>query len=316
LKRFLEAESKEWLLFVVFINDLLEAVDLPINLYADDSKIMCELRKNRAAEDAQADIDRVVEWCDRWMMKLNIDKCKVMHIGFRNPRTLYYMKDVASGQVHALQKTDVERDLGVYVCSDLKSRGQVNHAVSKANSMLGMLRRTFTYRGVGMWKRLYTTYVRPHLEFAVPVWRPYLKGNIAKLEGVQRRATKVAHGMKGMVYEDRLKMLDLTTLEERRLRGDLIQWYKIRNGVEAVSWIKEPCLGHPRTGVRGKFLLETVKNCQQREKFFTVRAPEAWNQLPDSVVEARSVVSFKRLLDGHCRGCHSLPSTVGEFREI
>ena len=163
------------LLFVIFIIDLPEAIGLPIKMYADDSKVMCELRRNRAADDArrlQSDIDRIVEWCDRWLMKFNIDKCKVMHIGHKNPKFMYYMKDTDSGQAHALMKTDLERDLGVYIASDMKSRGQVNQAVSKANSMLGVLKRTFTYRGVGMWKKLYTTYVRPHLEFTVPVWSP------------------------------------------------------------------------------------------------------------------------------------------------
>jgi hypothetical protein len=306
------------LLFVVFINDLPDTIELPSKLYADDSKVMCELRKNKVVEDAarlQADIDRIVEWCDRWLMKLNVGKCKVMHIGFKNPRSMYYMKDIVSGQVHALEKTDLERDLGVYISSDLKSHGQVNQAVSKANSMLGALKRTFTSRGVEMWKRLYTTYIRPHLEFAVPAWCPYLKGDIAKLEGVQRRATKVAHNMKGKSYEDRLRLLNLTTLEDRRIRGDSIQWFKIIKGIEEVRWLREPCLGHPRAGERGKYILETVKNCQQREKFFTVRAPEAWNNLPDSIVEASSVVSFKRLFDSHSQGCHSPPSSHGALRE-
>ena len=129
-------------------------------MYADDSKVMCELRRNRAADDArrlQSDIDRIVEWCDQWLMKLNIDKCKVMHIGYKNPKIMYYMKDTASGQAHALMKTDLERDLGVYIASDMKSRGQVNQAVSKANSVLGVLKRTFSYRGVGMWISFYNS---------------------------------------------------------------------------------------------------------------------------------------------------------------
>ena len=86
--------------------------------------------------------------------------------------------------------------------------------------------------------------------------------------------------MRGKKYEERLRLLEkdlerLTTLEERRLRGDLIQWFKIKEGFEEVNFIRNPCLGHPRAGVRSQYILETVKNCQQRENFFTVRAPEA-----------------------------------------
>ncbi len=68
-------------------------------------------------------------------------------------------------------------------------------------------------------------------------------------------------------------------------------------------------------GVRGKYILETVRNCQQREKFFTVRAPETWNSLPDFVVGAGSVVSFKRLFDEYYQGCHSSPSSHGGLHE-
>ena len=130
---------------------------------------------------------------------------------------------------------------------------------------------------------------------------PLLRSDIAKLEGVQRRATKVAQGMRGKKYEKRLRLLDLTTLEERRVRGDLIQWFKIKEGFEDVNFIRKPCLGHPRAGVRSQYILETVKNCQQREKFFIVRAPDVWNKLPDTVVGASSVVSFKIMLDAYCR---------------
>jgi hypothetical protein len=306
------------LLFVVFINDLPDVIDLACKLYTDDSKVFCELSKNRYVEDAaklQADIDRIVDWCDLWMMKLNIKKCKVMHVGFNNPRVLYYMRDISSGQSVALETTELEKDLGVYVSSDLKCRDQVNQAVNKANSMLGILKRTFTHRGVELWKRLYTTYIRSHLEFAVPAWCPYLKGDIAKLENVQRRATKVAQVMKGKSYIEQLQLLNLTSLEVRRTRGDSIQWFKISKGIEIVKWIREPCLGHPRAGARGKYILDTVRGCLQREKFFICRAPEIWNNLPDSVVEASSVDTFKRSFDDLSPGCYSVPSSSGMLHE-
>ncbi len=49
-----------------------ESIELLSKLYADDSKVMCELRKNKFLDDAApADIDRIVGWCDQWLMKLN-----------------------------------------------------------------------------------------------------------------------------------------------------------------------------------------------------------------------------------------------------
>jgi ribonucleases P/MRP protein subunit RPP40 len=228
-------------------------------------------------ERLQEDIDRIVQWCDKWLMRLNVAKCKVMHIGKDNPKASYHMRDSLSGKLHVLEETELERDLGVYVSHDLKSKGQVDQATNKANSVLGMLKRTFVSRDVDIWKKLYTTYIRPHLEFAVPVWNPYLKGDVRRLEGVQRRATKVAQGMRGKEYEERLRLLDLTTLEERRIRGDLIQLYKIVNGMEHVSWQIEPRVGNPRGGKRGMFILDNVRGCRLRERFFTTRAQGFWN---------------------------------------
>ena len=86
------------------------------------------------------------------------------------------------------------------------------------------------------------------MEYAVAAWNPYLRKDVDKLERVQRRATKVAHCMRNKTYEERLVAFNLTTLEERRIRGDLIQLFKINRGIEQVNWIREPRLGHPRGG--------------------------------------------------------------------
>ena len=57
-------------------------------------------------------------------------------------------------------------------------------------------------------------------------WNPYLKKDIDLLEGVQRRATKMILGYKHYCYEDRLALCQLSTLESRRPRGDLIQAFR------------------------------------------------------------------------------------------
>ena len=73
--------------------------------------------------------------------------------------------------------------------------------------------------------------MRPNLEFAVPVWNPYFKKDIEKLEDIQQKATRLAPKLKKREYLDRLIM----ALETRRKRGDLIQFYKILNGFDHVQ---------------------------------------------------------------------------------
>ena len=64
------------------------------------------------------------------------------------------------------------------------------------------------------------------------VWSPHLKKDIKKLERIQRIATKMVPDLKDLTYEDRLKEMELPTLQSRRERGDLVMMYKIINGKE------------------------------------------------------------------------------------
>ena len=182
--------------------------------------------------------------------------------------------------------------------------------------MLGMLKRTFISRNTNIWKKLYTTYVRPHLEFAVSTWNPYLQKDINSIEKVQRRATKVSYAIKNISYEERLKNLKLTTLKDRRLRGDLIQKYKIENGFDIVEWENPPHKTAPRGGRRSQFQREIIKNCAQRYNFFNNRIASAWNKLPDEIVSSATINQFKANLDKHTQGCHRVSSTVDTLRGI
>ena len=74
---------------------------------------------------------------------------------------------------------------------DMKWHEQVTYAVCKASRMWSVLKKTFKSRDPKLWKKLYTAYVRPQLEFAVAAWNPYQRGDISLLERVQRRVTRV-----------------------------------------------------------------------------------------------------------------------------
>ena len=77
---------------------------------------------------------------------------------------------------------------------------------------------------------MYKSIVRSHLEYCHSVWNPYKLGLISELEKVQKRATKLVIKCKNMTYENRLRYLNLPTLKYRRIRGDMIEVYKILNG--------------------------------------------------------------------------------------
>ena len=80
--------------------------------------------------------------------------------------------------------------------------------------------------------RLYKTLVRLNLEYCVQFWSPNYRKDINKVERVQRRFTRMLLGLEKLNYKERLNRLELYSLEHRRMRGDLIEVYKIMMGID------------------------------------------------------------------------------------
>ena len=131
-----------------------------------------------------------------------------------------------------IQEVHDEKDLGVIVSDDLKWDKQCVAVVKKANKLLGMIKRNFIDRSKATILALYKSLIRPHLEYCIQVWNPHLVKDrpIKLMEGVQKRATKLVHGIENWKYDDRLKFLGLTRLDKRRIRSDLVETLKILNG--------------------------------------------------------------------------------------
>jgi len=134
----------------------------------------------------------------------------------------------------------------------------------------------------------------------VSVWSPYLRKDIDCLEKVQRRATKLVKGLKHKPYEERLKLLGITSLENRRVRGDLIQVFRIVKGFYKVNtedfFVLDNGGGHALRGHKWKLKVNRSR-LQLRRCFFSRRVVNVWNKLPAHVVEASSVNCFKKRLD-------------------
>ena len=288
------------LLFVIYINDMPEHVSCPMKLYADDSKLFALIRKDSLEFDLQKDICAISSWCCLWSMKLNAAKCKIMHIGNNNENRTYSIDD--GKKITTLATTEMEKDLGVLVCSNGRWSEQAISAASKANRVLGMMRNTFRYWSDEVAQIVYPTFVRPHLEFASSVWNPRRKKDIAILEKVQHRATKT-YNSRHLNYEDRLIKFGFTTLEQRRHRGDLIQCYKLVHGIEKVNWCPENKIlsrfGNNISTRRHNLQLtrEIIKGCEPRFNFLLNRIATPWNNLPHNIVFAPSVNSFKNRID-------------------
>ncbi|GAB0191538.1 hypothetical protein GRJ2_001619100 [Grus japonensis] len=164
-----------------------------LSKFADDTKLCGVVNTLEGRDAIQRDLDRLERWAHANCMKFNKAKCKVLHVGWHNPKHDYRL-------------------------------------AQKANRVLGCIKRGVTSRSREVILPLYSALVRPHLEYCIQLWGPQYRRDIELLERVQRRATRLIRGLEHLSCEDRLRELGLFSLEKRRLWGDLIAAYQYLKG--------------------------------------------------------------------------------------
>ena len=288
------------ILFVVFINDLPNCVKSSVYLFADDTKLYRQISVAEDSRTLQEDLDHLFSWSEDWKLKFHPDKCKVLEIrGKSNSNTTntYHMSRYEGGSVD-LEVVLHEKDIGVTIDSKLNFDKHIQTQINKANMMVGIIRRSFKFMDMETFCLLFKALVRPHLEYASSVWSPYKKKHIESIENVQRRATKMLPGLSNLSYEDRLRKLKLPSLRYRRMRGDMIEVFKIISGIydtRATSGLLE--LNTSTTRGNSKKLTKNRSRLDVRKFYFTNRVVDLWNSIPDSIVCAKSVKSFENRLD-------------------
>ena len=285
------------LLFVIFINDLPEKLKSYIFMFADDLKFFHQILDISDTEIMQEDLNLLNEWSKKWLLSFHPDKCVTLRITLKkdSEKQTYYLGD------HALKNVDEVKDLGILVDSKLQFNNHLSSKVNKANQMWGMIRRAFKHMNEDIFRKLFCSLVRPHLEYSIQFWAPYLRKNINQIESVQRRATKCIPGYRNLSYEDRLKKLKLPSLAYRRLRGSMIEVYKILNVYDPEVTPQLKMLESTTRGHNQRIYVDTAKKVHPKHHSFHLRIAKPWNSLPQEVVSSPNLNTFKNRLDKHWR---------------
>ena len=293
------------LLFKHYVSDLPGELSSGCLLFADDLKVWATVSTAAEGPYLQSELNRVVEWTDRWMLPINEEKCAVMHFGPGNPQNQYYLG------THPIRVVDVERDLGVMSSSSLKTKEDTAKKVGSASRMWWAIRRSFSVMTPEIFKVLFASHVRPILEYGLRATYPLAKGERDKLEKVQRRATKCVQGLHHRSYEDRLGTLNLFPLEYRRKRYDLLVTRRILLGQYGTDLQKFfPLSTDSRTRGHAR-KLQKRRTVRLKTPFtLSTRVVNLWNALPSEAVEVDSEDKFKRILDGELPAILSRWSTL------
>ena len=289
------------LLFVLYINDIDEVLDLANTFvwkFADDTKASQVVENEEDRNKFQEQLDNLWEWSERWLMKFNVAKCHVLHLGHKNPRYEYTM----GGQ--SLGETSCEKDVGVYITDTLKPTTHCSQAAKMGNRALGQLARGVSYRDKHNFVSLYKTFVRSLMEPNVQAWRPWTAADKEVLEAVQKRMIRMVTNFESKDYLSKLRECGLMTLEERRERGDLIMCHKMLNDLVDVDYEEWFEMAADQDHGYGTRLVTGFQNLKPkhgrlaiRSNFFSCRTPPLWNQLPEDVKAAPSTASFKARYD-------------------
>ena len=287
------------ILFIIFINDIDGCIENFITTmlkFADDTKVVSRIRDRNDSVNLQAIIDNLWQWANSWAMQFNVDKCKILHIGNSNPGWQYTM----NGQL--LESVAEEKDLGIIMNSTAKPSVQCAMAVKKANQMLGLILRTFQCRDRNSMLQLFKTFIRPHLENAIQAWCPYTAADIEMIEKVQKRLVRQISGLQGS-YEEKLMVLKLPSMAERRKRGDCIETFKMMKGFSNVNfniWFElaaRPIGPQTRLSIDPLALRPAISRLDVRKYSFSVRVPPIWNAIPLHIRQSTTINQFKNSYD-------------------
>lgn len=242
----------------------------------------------------QSDLDNVTTWCSRWHMNLNTSKCKFMRISrskvsFSN----YHLNSIP------LEAVSFYKYLGVHITNNLSWKRHIEHITSKANRMLGYIKRNFALTSSPLKKQLYVTYIRPNLEYASSVWDPHQLTLINSLEAVQNRSVRfILNNYQRTASVTSMKLaLNISLLSKRRKIARLCLFHKIYHLIPTLKsrFIEPASFTSARLDHRHKVNIPFHKTSTYGNSFLPKSCQE-WNHLPDPLVYITNTDDFRKAL--------------------
>ena len=288
------------ILFLIFVNHIAATLLCEYKIFADDLKMYLKLSHTDHAcyqtntHRAQQDIDSLLRIASSWGLRVNESKCAIMRFKRRFhdfPAPEYV---IASSPIPYVSS---HTDLGVLVDSDLKFHCHISRTSKRSAALALNVLKSTACRSPEFMMPIFSTHIRPIMEYCSCLWNTGYIGDVRALESVQRLWTKQVSGLRDMDYGTRLKELNQYSVFGRLLRADLIYYWKLFHGKCALTpsdLFTTSCY----QGTRGhRFKVNVPRSVTDiRRRSFAVRSIVAWNQLPDDVVATANLTLFKQKL--------------------
>lgn len=298
------------LLFLVYINDIVNGINSSIRLFADDTSLYIIVDTPQLAADSlNVDLRSISVWAGQWLVEFNPAKTISMVISKkREPETHppLFMNSVA------IAETSNHKHLGLTFSNLCTWDYHVETIVESAWTRLNLLRTLKFKINRKALEKIYTAFVRPLLEYSDAVWDNCSSESKKMLDSVHVEAARIITGATKLCSIDKLLSdLGWDTLQERRNKHKLVIFFKMLNNCTPnyLSDLIPPLVqeGNPYN-LRNSDHIQTIH--ARTNLFFNSFLPStirAWNNLPEDIKQADSVASFKALLN---RDIKSLQDTT------
>ena len=241
----------------------------------------------------ESDLTSLFNWAESVHLSLALNKTVLLHLGNNNPHRKYLISGTPLESVNRI------KDLGVLITDDLDFEQHCRNLAHKGHFIANSIFSAFQTRSTEFLTQMFKTYVRPTLEYATEVWSPIEIGDIDLIERVQRRFTKRIPSVRHLPYPERLRELDLVSLEERRIKADLIQMFKMSKGMSFLKFddLFERVSERARLRYPNRVRPQPARN-RIRKQCFSVRTVHPWNHLDSELSSSTKLSTFRNKL--HC----------------
>ena len=293
-------------MFIMYLNDLTSCIKHSvISSFADDTRLKKSIAKVNDTHLLQEDLDSAISWSERNNMQLHQSKFELISHSTGQSNLLSELpfstqhSDYVTADGSVISPQCKVRDLGVTISEDLSWSPHINNITNEGKKIVSWTLSVFKDRSAETMLPLYTSFVRSRLEYNSPLWSPSKIEDIMKLESLQRTFTSRISEVRHLSYWDRLRSLNLMSLQRRRERYTLIHIFKIINNL-APNDLSMKFYETPRRGLCCK-IPPLVKQCKLKhqtmlDESFTVFGARLWNLLPPKIKSKRTLDSFKAAL--------------------
>ncbi|MCG7870185.1 MAG: hypothetical protein JAY74_27935 [Candidatus Thiodiazotropha taylori] len=287
------------LLFLLYINDIVNDIGSNIRLFADDTSLYIVVDDPiTTANCLNTDLDKISRWAATWLVSFNPTKTESLLISRKLNRPHH---PALSMQNHQITEVDSHKHLGIYFSNDCTWHQHVNYIKEKAWFRINVMRKLKFKLDRKSLEIIYTSFIRPLLEYGDVIWDNCTEYEKNDLDKIQSEAARIATGATKLVSLSTLSNeICWDSLEQRRKNHRLTLFYKMMYNITPLylsSLVPQTVSNISRYNLRNSNDLQCIAaRSSQYYHSFLPSTTRDWNSLSIEAKQSDSVNSFKRFL--------------------